>query len=56
MDELVALVGLAGWAFVVATILPAQSEAAMVGLQLAGYSPVALVLTLTNKTEKQTAA
>lgn len=44
MDEFAALLGLAGVAFVAATILPAQSEAAMVGMQLAGYPPLLLVL------------
>lgn len=38
-----ALLGLFAIAFVAATILPAQSEAALVGLQLGGYPPVALV-------------
>lgn len=44
MDGIVALSGLFGIAFVAATILPAQSEAALVGLQLAGYPVVLLVL------------
>lgn len=43
MDVLLALSGLFAIAFVAATILPAQSEAAMVGLQLAGY-PVLLLI------------
>jgi membrane protein YqaA with SNARE-associated domain len=37
VDILLALSGLFAIAFVAATILPAQSEAAMVGLQLVGY-------------------
>ena len=44
MDGIVAFSGLFGIAFVAATILPAQSEAALVGLQLAGYRVVLLVL------------
>ncbi|MFU0503822.1 YqaA family protein [Pseudaminobacter sp. NGMCC 1.201702] len=44
MDVLLALTGLFAIAFVAATILPAQSEAAMVGLQLAGYPVVLLVV------------
>lgn len=44
MDVLLALSGLFAIAFVAATILPAQSEAAMVGLQLAGYPVVLLVV------------
>lgn len=43
MDTLFALSGLFVIAFVAATILPAQSEAAMVGLQLAGYPVILLV-------------
>lgn len=44
MALLPALFGLFALAFVAATILPAQSEAAMVGLQLAGYPVVLLVI------------
>jgi membrane protein YqaA with SNARE-associated domain len=44
MDDLVALAGLFAIAFVAATILPAQSEAALVGLQLASYPVVLLVI------------
>ncbi len=44
MDDIFAMAGLFAVAFVAATLLPAQSEAALVGLQLAGYSPVLLVL------------
>lgn len=44
MDDLVAYAGLFAIAFVAATILPAQSEAAMVGLQVAGYPVTPLVL------------
>jgi membrane protein YqaA with SNARE-associated domain len=44
VDVLLALSGLFAIAFVAATILPAQSEAAMVGLQLAGYPVVLLVV------------
>jgi len=44
MDDLAVLGGLLAIAFVAATILPAQSEAALVGLLLAGtHSPVLLV-------------
>lgn len=43
MDAFVALFGLFALAFAAATILPAQSEAALIGLQLAGY-PVVLLL------------
>lgn len=43
MDELLALSGLFGVAFLAATILPAQSETALVGLQLAGYPVLLLV-------------
>lgn len=44
MDDLVILGGLFGVAFVAATILPAQSEAALVGLLVTGmHSPVLLV-------------
>lgn len=39
-----ALSGLFAIAFIAATILPAQSEAAMVGLQMAGYPVVLLVI------------
>ena len=44
MDSVIALSGLFAIAFVAATILPAQSEAALVGLQLAGYPVVLLVV------------
>jgi membrane protein YqaA with SNARE-associated domain len=44
VDILLALSGLFAIAFVAATILPAQSEAAMVGLQLVGYPVVLLVV------------
>ena len=44
MDSVVALSGLFTIAFVAATILPAQSEAALVGLHLAGYPVVLLVV------------
>ena len=44
MEAFLALSGLFAVAFVAATILPAQSEAALVGLQLAGYPAVPLVL------------
>lgn len=44
MDEIAALLGLAGLAFVAATVLPAQSEAALVALLIAGYSPALLVV------------
>ena len=44
MDDLAVLGGLFAIAFVAATILPAQSEAALVGLLVAGtHSPVLLV-------------
>ncbi len=43
MDGVFALVSLFAVAFVAATILPAQSEAALVGLQLAGY-PLGLTI------------
>ena len=43
MEDLFALGALFAIAFVAATILPAQSEAALVGLQLAGYPAVLLV-------------
>lgn len=41
---LAALGGLFGVSFIAATILPAQSEAVLVGLQLAGYPVLLLVL------------
>ena len=41
---MIALSGLFAIAFVAATILPAQSEAALIGLQLAGYPIVLLVV------------
>lgn len=44
MDILLALSGLFAIAFAAATILPAQSEAALIGLQLAGYPLVPLVI------------
>jgi membrane protein YqaA with SNARE-associated domain len=44
VDVLLALSGLFAIAFVAATILPAQSEAAMVGLQVASYPVVLLVI------------
>jgi membrane protein YqaA with SNARE-associated domain len=44
VDLLLALSVLFAVAFVAATILPAQSEAALVGLQLAGYPAVLLVV------------
>ncbi|OQM75639.1 YqaA family protein [Manganibacter manganicus] len=44
MDVFLALSGLFAIAFVAATILPAQSEAALIGLQLAGYPIVLLVV------------
>lgn len=43
MDQLIALSGLFVVAFVAATVLPAQSEVALVGLQLAGYPVLLLV-------------
>lgn len=44
MDDLSILGGLFATAFVAATILPAQSETALVGLLIAGtHSPVLLV-------------
>jgi membrane protein YqaA with SNARE-associated domain len=45
MDDLAILGGLFAIAFVAATILPAQSEAALVGLLVAGtHSPILLVV------------
>lgn len=45
MDDLAVYAGLFAAAFVAATLLPAQSEAALAGLIVAGgYSPAALVL------------
>lgn len=44
MDEALILLGLTGVSFLAATILPAQSEAAVIGLQGAGYSPLLLVI------------
>lgn len=44
MSDLAAYAGLFGAAFVAATILPAQSEAALVGLLLTGAHPPALLL------------
>lgn len=43
MIDMAALAGLFGLAFLAATVFPAQSEAAMVALQVAGHDPVALV-------------
>lgn len=43
VEGILALSGLFAIAFVAATVLPAQSEAALVGLQLAGYPVVLLV-------------
>ena len=43
MDMIAALGGLFAIAFAAATLLPAQSEAALVGLQMAGY-PVGLLV------------
>ena len=44
MDDLAMLGGLFAIAFLAATLIPAQSETALVGLQLAGYSPAMLVV------------
>lgn len=44
MEGFVALIGLFGIGFVSATLLPGQSEAAMVGLQLTGYPIILLVV------------
>ncbi|HEV2897485.1 MAG TPA: YqaA family protein [Pseudaminobacter sp.] len=44
MDVLLALSGLFAISFAAATILPAQSEAALVGLQVAGYPVVLLIV------------
>lgn len=44
MEAVLALSGLFAIAFVAATVLPAQSELALVGLQLAGYPVVVLVV------------
>ena len=44
MDVLLALSGLFAISFAAATILPAQSEAALVGLQDAGYPVVLLIV------------
>ena len=44
MEGFLAITGLFGIAFMAATIFPAQSEAALVGLQLAGYPVVLLVI------------
>ena len=43
MDDLIALAGLFAIAFAAATILPLQSEAALVALQFAGWPPLLLV-------------
>ena len=48
MDDLISLAGLFAVAFVAATILPAQSEAALVALLIAGeHAPVPLVIAAT---------
>jgi membrane protein YqaA with SNARE-associated domain len=44
MSDIIAYAGLFGGAFAAATILPFSSEAALVVLLLAGYSPVWLLL------------
>lgn len=44
MDELFVLAGLFAVSFAAATLLPAQSEAMLVGLQFAGYPVIVLVL------------
>jgi membrane protein YqaA with SNARE-associated domain len=44
VDVLLALSGLFAISFAAATILPAQSEAALVGLQVAGYPVVLLIV------------
>lgn len=44
VDSVFALTGLFGIAFAAATLLPAQSEATLVGLQMAGYPVVLLVV------------
>jgi membrane protein YqaA with SNARE-associated domain len=44
VDGLLAFSGLFAVAFAAATILPAQSEAALIGLQVAGYPIVPLVI------------
>lgn len=44
VDGILALGGLFAAAFVAATVLPAQSEAALVGLQIAGYPTALLVI------------
>lgn len=43
MEHLPAIAGLFGIAFAAATLFPAQSEAVLVGMQLAGYPIVLLV-------------
>ncbi|QDZ03031.1 DedA family protein [Nitratireductor mangrovi] len=43
MEDMAALAGLFGIAFAAATLLPAQSEATLVALQLAGYPAPLLV-------------
>ena len=43
MDDLTALAGLFAIAFAAATILPLQSEAALVALQIAGWPPLLLI-------------
>jgi len=43
VDDLIALAGLFAIAFAAATILPLQSEAALVALQISGWSPLLLV-------------
>ena len=47
METFIALAGLFGVSFVAATIFPAQSEAALIGLQLAGYPIAALIAVAT---------
>lgn len=44
MDDYTVFLGLAGISFLAATIFPAQSEATMAGLQIAGYPPFWLIL------------
>lgn len=46
MNDFAALGGLFGTAFLAATLLPAQSEAALAGLILAGTHPAALLVTV----------
>lgn len=44
LEHLIAFAGLFGIAFAAATLFPAQSEAVLVGMQLAGYPVVLLVI------------